>query len=192
MRQLKSDQRLLIVGEKQIFDDIRRLTRDDLSILNQRKQSLGEREVDIVHVLSWIMHNTIESTRKGLGMWSEQGLIFETEQKPQDTIIGEKSDVESFYGRTLRESTVLEQALASKDFHCKRTGCRPNKGKINQIIGRCNELGSGYTVMRIGMDEECERELEREVEEEEEEETYTRKMIAHKEEGWDFNSIFVA
>jgi hypothetical protein len=190
MRQLKSNQRIIVVGERKIFQDIERICvhakKDNQCTNNSETISMC---IDVSNVLTWIMHNTIESIWKGLGLWSEQGLFFATETHPQHAILDEAADLTAFYGKPLHKYPLLNQVTASKDFHCNRTGSGDVQ-MMDDIIDRVNDLGKGYTVMKTGVDEECERELEREVEEEEQEERESSSMTPRSEIDWNYSSIF--
>ena len=178
MRQLHNGQSIVIVGEKKIFKDMRRR--------QNRKQ------VDTTSVLDWIMQNTVESIVKGLSAWSDQGMFFETEEEPHHSLLEDKHDLQAFYMKSTHEIPLPKLAKLSQIFHSNRTGNQSDHhtSRMKTIVTRCEDLGSGYSVHRSSMDEECERELEREVEQEEEEEIEFAKMSPEAEVDWDFASIF--
>ena len=184
MRQLSRGQKLMITGEPKIFNEIRRVNN-----ISGIMQGMIENEtIYVKHVLSWIMHNTIKSIKVGIGMWSEQGVFYAAGTKPEHSVLNETMELSDFYGKPIQETPISDLAVNAKKFHCNRTK-EGNELLINKIIDQSQYLGDSYTVMRTGVDEECERELEREVEEEEEEEVEHTKMSAFNEVDWDFSSI---
>mmetsp|Transcript_40978 Transcript_40978/g.96212 ORF Transcript_40978/g.96212 Transcript_40978/m.96212 type:complete len:450 (-) Transcript_40978:67-1416(-) len=178
MRQLDCNQSLIILGETKTFDEIKRINR-------MKKREL----VTAKHVLSWIMVNTVKSICKGIGIWSDQGIFFATEAKPEHAILDEKMDLEAFYGGPLHKISIANIALESKEFHTTRTGVYSSV-LIDQIEERSQYLGRSYFVSRSCADEECERELEREIEKEEEEEEECPQMIERNEVNWDQSTVF--
>jgi len=196
MRKLEQGgQTLIIVGHCTVFNEIR---------LQQKKSAVGSsskmsqctssplsRKIDVQDVLSWIMFNTIESNCVGLGSWSDQGIFFATESKPEHGVLDEKKELDDFYGSPTTEVSIAEVAVSSKNFHTKRTksGCEKND-MINKILHQAKFLGNSYAVRKNATDEECERELEREVEEEEVEELKLPQMKPRNEEEWDVSKVF--
>ncbi|GFH58370.1 hypothetical protein CTEN210_14846 [Chaetoceros tenuissimus] len=180
MRKLHSNQSLIIVGEKQICQEIGKN-----SCLNT------------LSIIEWIIRNTVESVVKGLQIWSDQGIFFHTATEAKHSILDEKSDLSSFYGRPIKIDDLSKSASISKSFHFKRTSktnsnrmeTRATFSNISTIIKRCG-LGTGYKIRTSATDEECEREMQREVEEEEEEEIEVAKQIPCQQHDWDYGTIF--
>ena len=199
MRQLEENQSIVIVGEPKIFQEIRRVNKlngskievlgETLNTNLRKKGFIDKEDVNISHVLSWVMHNTVESIWKGLGTWSDQGIFYASSTKPEDFVFDEKLDLNAFYGQPIKEISVDELALSARSYYTKRSSGGDDK-VIDTIIKRCNKLGSLYGVMRTGVDEECEREMQREIEEEEEEEVEYSKVVARSETDWNYDSIF--
>jgi len=181
MRKLSEEQSIIIVGEATIFAEIRRT--------NNMRSLPQEKAVTIQHVLSWVMHNTVELIWKGIPMWSDQGVFYASSSRPEHSVLEENTDLSSFYGHSVTRTSVTEAAARAKDFYLNRNvNGKRNDIIMKQIDDRCRVLGSSYTVMRTNVDEECERELEREVEEEEEEEVEYRKMLPAEEIDWDYHT----
>ena len=191
MRQLSRGQKLMIAGESKIFEEIRRINTSLYSSRNSKEKicQFPAVAVNVKHVLSWIMHNTVESIWKGVGVWSEQGIFYAAGTRPEHYVLEENMELSDFYGRPIHEIPVSDLAVAAKKVHCTRTN-GGDELMMNKIINRSNDLGTSYKVMRTGADEECERELEREVEEEEEEQVEYMRMSAYSEVDWDYSIIF--
>jgi len=181
MRQLDHGQQLVVVGEKKVFDSIRHHSK-----LHDSSQPTT---LKIEHVLSWVMHNTVESIWKGLSTWSDQGIFYATGRKPEDSVLDERVDLDLLYGSPIVDVPLIQAVRSTKESHCKRTGCSESS-HIKDIVDRCDELGSGYSITRTGIDEECERELQREIEVEQEEEVAPPRVLPLKEADWDYSSIF--
>lgn len=203
MRQLHTTQSLIVVGEPKIFQEIRARseynTHSKGRLVKKSRLSFpmttfkNSSQVSITQVLSWIIYNTMQSISKGLGMWSEQGLFFASENEPQHAVLDEVAELSALYGSDVRETSILNRVKASKKFHDKRTGgakTQSMKILVERILGRSQSLGEGFTVMNSGVDEECERELEREVEKEEEAEWMEARMTPRQETDWTYEGIF--
>ena len=178
MRQLHADQSIIIVGEKKVFNAIK------------KNAVYNSNEVDAVDVLSWIMTNTVDSVVKGLGIWADQGIFYDSEREPRHALLEEKQSLNDFYTRSTSEHPLSDLAIGLRKKHRCRTQSSINTLNINSIVSRLEHLGQDYFVNRSGMDEECERELEREVEEEEEVEIEFARMKPQVEVDWDNSSIF--
>ena len=135
------------------------------------------------------MHNTIDSIWKGMTMWSDQGIFFETETKPEHVVLDEKKSLEHFYGLPITETLLIDEAKSSKKYHLKRTKGKDQE-QIKIIVNRCEELGKDYKTIRKGADEECERQMEREIEVEEEEVLEYSKMYPREEIDWEIETVF--
>ena len=193
-----------MVGEPKIFQEIRARRERDIHSKDRfvKKSKLSfptatfinkSQVVSITQVLSWIMHNTMQSISKGLGMWSEQGLFFAFENEPDHAVLDEVAELPELYGSDLRETSILNRVKASKKFHENRTGGAKTPSMerlVKKILDRSHSLGEGFTVMNSGVDEECERELERELEKEEEAEWVEARMTPRQEIDWNFEEIF--
>lgn len=193
LRQLSRGQKLIMVGAPKIFKGIRETNHTGRSISKPITKRLKlHHDVTINHVTSWIMHNTVTSIWKGVGLWIDQGMFYASGSKPEHSLLDEKLDLNAFYGKPIHDSSVDKLALPSKEYHCRRTngGNKQMMKMMDEIINRSSHLGKSYSVMRTGADEECERELEREIEEEEEEEIEFDRMTAFDEKDWDYTSIF--
>ena len=51
-----------------------------------------------LHVLSWVMHNTVKTTADGLPAWASQGSHFCTTENPEARLIDENLLLEGLYG----------------------------------------------------------------------------------------------
>ena len=136
------------------------------------------------------MQNTIKSIWKGLSSWTDQGLFFATSTEPEDALLDEKKDLDSFYGSSVSRTPLSNLATSLEKFHRDRTNINHNGAMITNIVNRCKYLGQSYSIMMTGADEECERELELEVEKEEEEEEEEEMMTPAKETHWHCASLF--
>ncbi|GFH47532.1 hypothetical protein CTEN210_04007 [Chaetoceros tenuissimus] len=180
MRKLHDSQSLEIVLEKRLHNEMKGQ--------NVRKVSEG-----ITMLLEWIIQNTVHSVVKGLPIWSEHGIFYETSKKAVHSVLDDKSDLRSFYGKPVKKDDLSNSASLSKKYHFERTGkvaTRKALLNINPILDRCEKLGEGYNTIITATDEECERELQREVEVEEEEEVEISKQHPFSEKDWDYMKIF--
>ena len=178
MRQLQNKQSLIIVGERRIFNEV-------------RQKSV---RVDVEGILAWVIQNTVQSIVRGIRVWSDQGILFATERKPQHAVLDEKSDLQSYYGKPVEKSDLSKSAALLRDHHFQRSGYFYNGDDrilhVDAIVERCEKYGKGYFVVRSGADEECERELNREIEEEEEEQLEIERVPPRNERDWDYKQIF--
>lgn len=180
MRQLESGQKLIIVGDSAIFDEICSL------------QENTSNKVDVKAILSWVMHNTVESNRIGLTTWADQGIFFSSENSPKDAVLNEEKGLHALYSDTIQPISIEEVVRLSESFHRKRTGGFKNENFVTKIIKQGTDLGESYIVQKSAADEECERELQREIEEEEEVEIQIAKQKPYFELDWDVTSVLNA
>lgn len=173
---MESSQKLIIVGQKKIFADIRTIQPQDT-------------ECSVQKVLSWIMNNTINAIRNGLETWCKQGAYYATTKNHEHFLLDEALDLETFYGQAIHNTSIADQALASMAYHAVRTRCFIEKMTV-EIYGRCIVLGDGYLVKASQVDEECEREVQREAEQEEQQVMQLPKMTARCEKEWNYKHIF--
>lgn len=195
MRQLSLNQRLIVVGEPKLFQEVRQIRQlhNQHKLFTKKIRLALPQAVDIKDVLLWIMHNTVQSIWKGLSMWAEQGLFFASGTDPQHAILNENIDLQRLYGSDLQPTSIFDHITASQDFHKKRTGGNDIQSMQNiaeQILDCTKTFGNGFNILRSGIDEECERELAREVEQEEEEELKVEIMTAGNERNWSYERIF--
>jgi hypothetical protein len=139
----------------------------------------------------------VQSIVSGFASWSDQGIFFATERQPHHAVLDETSDLQSFYGKPVKNSHLSKSAILSKEYHFQRTGYTHlgegcgNLPHVQEIVERCEKMGNGYFVVRNGgADEECEREMQREQEQEEEEYVESEKLPPRKEQDWDYSIIF--
>ena len=212
MRQLHADQSIIIVGEKKVFSEIQRAApRDKNTYVSAAKAPRDKnifvsaakassfiskkiidlyKKVDTVDILSWIMKNTVDSVVKGLGMWADHGIFFNTELEPRHAVLEENQSLEEFYMNSTHDTPLVDVVLNLRRYHCSRTGSKDATPLMNNIVSRVEHLGKDYCITRSVADEECERELEREVEEEEQVQIEFDRMDPRIEVDWDYSSIF--
>ncbi len=203
MRQLSRGQKIIILGETKVFNEIRRVeVRKRTSKINKSFpfggplrdgviSQIRKSDVRIRHVLSWVMDNTTNSIWKGLHTWSAQGMFHATTTEPEHAVLDETTDLQAFYGKPIQEMSVADLAVSEKVFHSARTG-GGDEQLMEEITKRCKALGTSYKIMKTDADEECEREIEREVEEELEKEVVYSKMKARNEVDWNYHSILIS
>lgn len=188
MRQLDRGQRLVIVGGRDVFEQLRG------PVPKQNRRAHGQ--VSTRDVLSWTLKNTVQSTAEGLSNWSNQGLFFSTTVgKPDFAAQDEKLSLAQFYGEPFVNDTVEKAALCTQKYHLGRTGGKAALSEyMANIVCRIEELivryGTDFSTSQRGADEECERELELEQELEEEVEPEIPRMCPVPESDWNFSSIF--
>jgi len=126
-------------------------------------------ELTALHVLNWVMHNTIHATADGLPEWASQGSHFCTTQKPEARLIDENLTLEGLYSGAIVECTVYDHVRLSQAKDVKRVearGLEPDETAKRTLEAlsedRAKLYGSDLPIVSTGLDEECERELENE------------------------------
>ena len=146
------------------------------------------------HLLSWVMHNTVNATAAGKPEWGSQGAHFcTTAMHPDLRLLDEKLELTDLYAGAMEQTHVYAQVVKTSVAFMQRVGaaspdCLPSKllalplqMLMNDITQRVKELGSDIVIRCTGLDEECERELETERELEREVERQLDRMAPRSE-----------
>jgi len=147
--------------------------------------------VDSLHMLRWVMKNTIEATATGLSEWASQGAYFSTTVGQADqSLLDEVFMLEPLYSSTSMPVPVTEAVQKNQSFYLQRRGNDrlPDKQRdfLAKIAECVSERGSDVRVAANSVDEECERELEKEVEQEAEVERQIAAAEPVKETDWNY------
>lgn len=183
LRQLGRGQTLHIVGTPDVTAKIISVT--------------GGSQPTSLHVLQWVMHNTVQATLHGIPEWSKQGLHFAgTKDSPERAMLDETLLLKDFYGGERKQFSISEAVGKMADGQVLRCQGRLAKGMQKHVdsIKQCSVLyGSSQLAHSAGAaDEECERELEKEEEEEEEVERQIPRVQAESESDWDYTTALTA
>jgi hypothetical protein len=178
MRMLDKGQSLVFIGDSEVTRKIK--------VLNEIPQL---DDPTSLHLLEWVMHNTIEETKAGLLEWSHQGALFcATNEDPEYAILDESNSLSHLYDHQKVAQPVTEIHRADVQryaVHRKNAPLSESMHKLStKIAAQVENFGSDVSFLRSSVDEECERELEKEVEQEEEEERHLPRMIAVRERDW--------
>jgi hypothetical protein len=149
-----------------------------------------------LHVLNWVMHNTVKATADGLPAWASQGSHFCTTENPEARLIDENLLLEGLYGGTIVECSIYNHVVSGQKKDEKRVlllGHEPS-GKASEMMvelseGRAKKFGSDIFIASSGLDEECERELENERELEREAERQYAPYAPHAPREWEFKEL---
>jgi hypothetical protein len=150
-----------------------------------------------LHVLNWVMHNTVKATADGLPAWASQGSHFcTTEDHPEARLIDENLLLEGLYGGTIVECSIYNHVVSGQKKDEKRVlllGHEPS-GKASEMMvelseGRAKKFGSDIPIKSSGLDEECERELENERELEREAERQYARYAPNAPRKWEFKEL---
>ena len=150
------------------------------------------------HLLSWVLHNTVEATAHGLLEWATQGVHFSVAKANSDSaLLPEQLELSEFYAgarSTCKVSELISHAVDVSDsfWGSASNGKFDTKHRLEQIKDVGKEFGSDLISQSKGLDDECERELEREEEEEEEVERSIPKAEALKEYDWSYSAALGA
>ena len=154
--------------------------------------SSAEAPPKAVHVLQWVIYNTVQANQQGVVASSQQGLFFAScIGNPDAALQPEVHDLMNLYGHMRSPQPAPDLVVALSNQKSVRNACSHNNptGKlrssqlVQEILNRSALHGSGHMEMTGGLsaDEECERELEQEEEEEEEVERQVARMTAASE-----------
>ena len=158
-RMLGKGQTLLLLGMSDVTNKIR------------FKSSLTEAQgVEPLHVLEWVLHNTINAVKEGVLVWADQGVRFciaQGETGAKYALEDEVILLEDMYNGNLEAQVPAKAQQEGAFTQLKRRGGEALSDKMQSIftdIGEhCKVLGSDYEMVLTKADGECERELEREV-----------------------------
>jgi hypothetical protein len=166
-----------------------------LKIRSANKNLRADTTLSTLHVLNWVMHNTVNTTAEGLPAWASQGSHFYTTQNPKARLIDENLKLEGLYGGKIAECTVYEHVKRGQAKDCERVkqlrlepeGILEEELKVLEESART--YGSDIFIASSGLDEECERELENEREREREKEPQYPRCAPQTPSVWDFNEL---
>jgi hypothetical protein len=149
-----------------------------------------------LHVLNWVMHNTVKATADGLPAWASQGSHFCTTENPEARLIDENLLLEGLYGGTIVECSIYNHVVSgqAKDTHrVLQLGHEPGRKASEMMMelseGRAKKFGSDIPIKSSGLDEECERELENERELEREAERQYARYAPNAPRKWEFKEL---
>ncbi|MEW5310745.1 MAG: hypothetical protein WDW38_002512 [Sanguina aurantia] len=181
LRQLGRGQTLRIIGTPDIT----------AKIVDASPVPLLPPDITSLHVLRWVMHNTVQATLHGIPEWSRQGLHFAaTKGAPERAMLDEVLQLGEFYGGALGQCSIADKvSRMGRDQFVRCEGRLTSKMQVHVDVIRQRSVQYGSSqLLRAGgaADEECERELEEEAEEEEEVEREIPRMKARPESDWDY------
>jgi hypothetical protein len=144
-----------------------------------------------VHVLQWVMSNTVQATQAGVIEWARQGLHYATTKgAPDRALLDEVLGLSELYGAARAQEAagdIVSATAAQKATKAGGVGAlSPDmQGLVQQIQALGVQHSEGHYIMaQRGVDEECERELEMEEEEEEEQEVEIPAAAPVAEQDW--------
>lgn len=183
LRQLGRGQTLQIVGIPNTTAKIVEIT--------------GEAVPKSLHVLQWVMHNTIQATLNGISDWSEQGIHFAaTKEHPERAELTEKLSLELLYGigKTPRSiAAVVQNIIAERITLCEGGLADGMQDHVQTIMQLSLRYGSKQVVHAGGAaDAECEMEMEQEAEEEKEVERELPPIKPTNESHWQYHTALTA
>lgn len=133
----------------------------------------GEVKLTCLHVLQWVMANTVQATLTGVSEWARQGLHFATMKgAPERAVLEEVLQSQDLYGGATvqRSVTAVVSSMAEAQLGRCGSGISDDMRALVQRIQRMGGAYGGGQVAEAGgaADEECERELAEEEEQERE------------------------
>jgi len=181
MRKLGRGQKVVIVGQQDVVDEVKRAASG----------------FSVKSVLEWTVQNSIKATELAVVESAKQGLFYSTTKgKPLMAVEDEVSSLEELYGSSFNDVDAIDAVRAAKARHVSRTGGALEQSPecseiLSQIMERARRYGNHKVRTLSGTDEECERELELEQELEEEEECEIPRMHPDKENDWDISKMLL-
>jgi hypothetical protein len=184
-RMLGKGQTLLLLGLSDVTRKIR------------LKSSMTEvQAVEPLHVLEWVLHNTIIAVKEGVLLWADQGVRFCIAQGETSAKYALEDDVlllEDMYCGNLEAQVPAKAQQEGAVTQLKRRGGDALSDKLQSIFTDIGEhskiLGSDYEILLTRADGECERELEREVLKEKLVERQFTRKIPDEERNWEFDIV---
>ena len=164
----------------------------------QRLRFLAPREVTsrlegltTLHLLTWIMANTVKATADGLFEWAKQGAHFaNTRSDPSCELTKEATELRDLFGAAKVARTIASAVAEALDRHHPGGVLDPHvQATLSGIRERARRYGNDLTTASSGHNEECERELEKEAEAEEEAEFRLPTLTPASESTWDFSAV---
>ena len=167
--------------------------------INKLRAANKSSRLTALHVLKWVMHNTVQATADGLPEWASQGSHFCTTQNPNARLIDENLELEGLYGGSIAECTVYEHVKLAQAKDIERVsnrGCEPS-ARARELMSALSEeraklYGADLPIKSTGLDEECERELENERELEREAEHQYPRCVPQVPKPWPVDSLLTA
>jgi hypothetical protein len=182
LRQLGRGQAVHFVGTPDIMAKVRAANIPTLSAATPFQP---------VHVLQWVMSNTVQATQAGVIEWARQGLHYATTKgAPDRALLDEVLELSELYdaARAQQAAGTIVSAMATQQASKSggMWGLSPDmQGLVQQIEALGMRHSEGHYIMaQRGVDEECERELEMQEEEEEEQEVEVPKATPVAEQDW--------
>ena len=186
MRMLEHGQKLVLMATKDASSKIKRLN---------GLENANSGRILPVHVLKWVLTNTVNNVAKWLPEWAIQGAHFITKsQNPSLVLSPDMTKLDQMYAHELQEKPVLEiWERRKKDVFLEGsvdTLTEWNANLLTDINTRITEYG-GEFLTKIGsnMEEELERELEKEIEIEEEIQIEIPKEVPRNEVDWNVSEL---
>jgi hypothetical protein len=185
MRKLALEQRLVLFVPAELV----------LKIRSFNKNLRADTTLSTLHVLNWVMHNTVNTTAEGLPEWASQGSHFYTTQNPKARLIDENLKPEGLYGGKFAECTVYEHVKRGQAKDCERVKqlrLEPEgilEEELKVLEKRASDFGWDIFITSSGLDEECERELENERQREREKEPQYPRCAPQTPSEWEFNKL---
>ena len=147
-------------------------------------------QVNPLHVLKWVMSNTVQNVAKWLPEWAFQGGQYIIKKDiPTLALIPDLATLDDMYGHKLDEQPipqVWDQHKSSLLMRRKNTSLPSTAQRIlDNIDNRIKEYGEEFNTIVGNLEEECERELEKELEMENELERQIPSNKARNEHCWD-------
>jgi hypothetical protein len=179
LRQLGRGQAVHFVGTPDIMAKVRAATTPPLAATQP------------VHVLQWVMINTVQATQAGVTEWARQGLHYATTKgAPDRALLDEVLEVSDLYSAARSQEAAGNVVSVMATQQVARAGGQAAlhadmQGVVKKIQALGQQHSEGHWIMaQRGVDEECERELEVEEEEEEEVEREVPAATPVKEQDW--------
>ena len=185
MRMLEHGQKLLLMATNDVTSKIRSLIDDS-----------AEQKISPLHVLKWVITNTVNSVARWLPEWAIQGAQFiNKRENPNLSLVPDMTKLDDMYRDELKERPVLEV------WERKKKAVLPNKNGVltpwnenllKDIDDRITKYGVEFST-KIGsnVEEECERELEKEVELEQEVQKEIPKQVPRSEDYWSAKKLML-
>ena len=189
LRKLGKNQKLVIVGTKEVMTNVRTLV--------NKTQSETISPLDIIE---WTLRNTMDSVAEACLPWASQGLFHATSYGNPDLVIEEEmSKLEDMYGEAFVDIKAGAAVAKTKDHYINRRMERTQKTMSpdsQHLVHLIMEQSKGFVDISVnctqGTDEECEREIELQREIEQEEEIQIPKVEPKEERDWELGRIFSA
>ena len=184
MRQLGSNQRLVLVGLPDVETAVRQVS-----------QTEAGQPTEVSHVLRWATYNTAQAVARGLLEWAVQGGHFHiTTEPPEVALVPETVHLPEMYGSPNVQELVTAIWPQMQALLLKQRGSRALADgvaeQLEAISGHLAAFGGDISARHATLDEECERELEKELELEVEVETQVPQQQPRRETPWDFEALF--